>query len=79
MSRNMRRSQPVFKYLLRLPDGQPPDPALLVPAVPTWAVGDVMTVGRGEQLRVIAITTSRMRSSSSRGIGAIFTVEPVVA
>ena len=25
----------VFKYLLRLPDGEPPDPAMLVTAVPT--------------------------------------------
>jgi hypothetical protein len=45
----------VFKYLLRLPDGQPPDPAFLVTAVPTWSVGDVITVGRGEQMRVVAI------------------------
>jgi hypothetical protein len=45
----------VFRYLLRLPDGEPPDPAMLVTAVPTWAVGDVMTVERGKQFRVIAI------------------------
>jgi hypothetical protein len=31
------------------------DPAMLVTAVPTWSVGDVITVGRDEQLRVIAI------------------------
>ena len=45
----------MFRFLLRLPDGQPPDPAVLVTAVPNWSVGDVITVGRGEQLRVVAI------------------------
>jgi hypothetical protein len=45
----------MFKYLLRLPDGQPPDPAILVTAVPTLSVGDVITVGVGVQLRVVAI------------------------
>jgi hypothetical protein len=40
--------------MLRLPDGQPPDPAILVIAVSTRAIGDVITFGRGEQLRVVA-------------------------
>ena len=45
----------MFRYLLRLPDGEPPDPAVLVTAVPTWSVGDVITVGAGVQFRVVAI------------------------
>ena len=45
----------MFKYLLRLPDGEPPDPAMFVTAVPTWSVGDIVTVGRREQFRVVAI------------------------
>jgi hypothetical protein len=47
----------MFKYLHRLPDSQPADPAILVTAVPTWSVGDVITVGVGVgvQLRVVAI------------------------
>ena len=40
----------MFEYLLRLPDGQPPDPAMLMTSVPTWSVGDVITVGRAEQI-----------------------------
>jgi hypothetical protein len=34
----------VFKYLLRLPDGQPPDPAMLVTAIPNWSVRDDIVV-----------------------------------
>jgi hypothetical protein len=40
--------------VLKLPDGAPPDPAVLVTAVPTWSVGDLITLGRGKQLRVAA-------------------------
>ena len=56
----------MFKYLLRLPDGEPPDPAMLVTAVPTWSVGDVITIGGGKQLRVVAIDDFPTRSSSSK-------------
>ena len=73
----MRGSQPVFKYLLQLPDGEPPDPAMLVTAVPTWAVGDVITVGRDNQLRVIAIDDFPHAELVEQGVGAIFKVEPV--
>jgi hypothetical protein len=27
----------VFRFLLKLPDGEPPNPAVLVTAVPTWS------------------------------------------
>jgi hypothetical protein len=53
--RRRSQSRRVFRSLLKLPDGDPPDPAVLMTAVPTWSVGDVITVGRGEQLRVVAI------------------------
>jgi hypothetical protein len=67
----------VFKYLLQLPDGQPPNPAMLVTAVPTWAVGDVMTVERGKQFRVIAIDDFPHAGLVEQDVRAIFTVEPV--
>jgi len=51
----VRGSLAVFKYLLVLPDGQAPNPALLVTAVPTWSIGDVITVSRDEQMRVVGI------------------------
>ena len=67
----------MFRYLLRLPDGQPPDPAMFVTAVPTWAVGDVITVSRGEQLRVVAIDDFPHAELVEQDVRAIFTAEPV--
>ena len=55
----------MFRYLLRLPDDQQPEPAMLVTAVPNWSVGDVITVGRGDQLRVIARTCAPVASTAS--------------
>ena len=60
-----------------LPDGQPPDPAMLVTAVPNWSVGDVITVGRNKQLRVIAIDDFPHAELVEQDVRAIFTVEPV--
>ena len=67
----------MFKYLLQLPDGAPPDPAMLVTAVPMWAVGDVMTVERGKRFRVIAIDDFSHAELVEQDVRAIFTVEPV--
>jgi hypothetical protein len=69
----------VFRYLLSPPDGQPPDPAILVTSEPSWSVGDVITVGRGEQLRVVAIDDFPHAELVEHDVRAIFTVEPVVA
>jgi hypothetical protein len=41
----------VFRFLLRLEDGEPPDPAVFVAAVPNWAVGETIMLGHGERLR----------------------------
>jgi hypothetical protein len=62
---------------LKLPDGQPPDPAMLVTAVPNWSVGDVITVGRENHCASSRSTTSRMRTLVEQDVRAIFTVEPV--
>jgi len=68
----------MFRFLLKLPDGQPPDPAMLVTAVPNWSVGDVITVGRENQLRVIAIDDfPACGPLVEQDVRAIFTVEPV--
>jgi hypothetical protein len=56
---------------------RPPDPAILVTAVPTWSVCDVITVGPCEQLRVVAIDDFPHAEPIEQGIGAIFIVEPV--
>ena len=67
----------MFKYRLQLPDGQPPDPPMLVTAVPNWSVGDVMTVERGKQFRVIAIDDFPHAELVEQDVRVIFTVEPV--
>jgi hypothetical protein len=50
---------------------------MLVTAVPTWAVGDVMTVERSKQFRVIAIDDFPHAELVEQDLRAIFTVEPV--
>ena len=66
----------VFRYLLRLPDGEPPDPAPLVTAVPNWSVGDVITVDRGKQFRVVAIDDFPHAELVEQDVRAIFRVKP---
>jgi hypothetical protein len=48
-----------------------------VTAVPTWSVGDVITVGSCEQLRVVAIDDFPHAELVEHDVRAIFTVEPV--
>ena len=50
---------------------------MLVTAVPTWSVGDVIMIGRGEQLRVVAIDDFPHAELVEHDVRAIFTVEPV--
>jgi hypothetical protein len=47
----------VFKFLLRLENGEPSDPAVLVAAVPNWTVGETFSTGRGDEWRILAIDT----------------------
>jgi hypothetical protein len=47
-----------------------------VTAVPTWSVGDVITVGRGEQFRVVAIDDFPHAELGEHDLRAIFTIEP---
>jgi hypothetical protein len=47
-----------------------------VTAVPTWSIGDVITVGRGDQLRVVAIDDFPHAELVEQDGRAIFTVEP---
>jgi hypothetical protein len=61
--------------MLKLPDDEPPDPAVLVTAVPTWSIGDVITVGRGEQLRVVAIDDFPHAELVEHDVRGIFTVD----
>ena len=58
----------MFRYLLRLPDGVPNDPAGFVSAIPNWAVGEVITLGAGQQLRVLANRDGDRRRTDRRGL-----------
>jgi hypothetical protein len=44
-----------FKYLLVLPDGEPHDTCRLRHAIPNWEVGEVLTLGDGQRLRIAHI------------------------
>jgi hypothetical protein len=67
----------VFKFLLRLEDGEPYDPAVFVTVIPSWSVGETFSTGRGHELRISRSTPKSTTSSSERGINAVFTIEPV--
>ena len=67
----------MFKFLLRLEDGEPNDPAVLVTAVPNWTVGETFSTGRGHEWRILAIDTNIDDELVERGINAGFTVEQI--
>jgi hypothetical protein len=64
-----------FKFLLRLDDGEPPDPAVFVTAVPNWTIGETFSTGRGDEWRILAIDTDD--ELVDQGINAVFTVEQI--
>ena len=47
----------VFKFLLKLEDGEPNDPAVYVSAVPNYAEGETFLLGEGHRLRILRIDT----------------------
>jgi hypothetical protein len=67
----------MFRFLLRLEDGEPPDPAVLLTAVPNWTVGETFATGRGHEWRILAIDTDIDDELVERGINAVFTVEQI--
>jgi hypothetical protein len=67
----------VFRFPLRLENGEPNSPAVLVTAVPNWTVGETFSTGRGHEWRILAIDTAIDDELVARGINSVFTVEPV--
>jgi hypothetical protein len=65
----------VFRFLLRLADGDPNDPPALVTAVPNWTVGDTFLTGRGDEWRILAIETEIDDELVEEGFNGVFTVE----
>jgi len=66
----------MFRYLLLLPDGEPNDPAVYVTGIPNWSVDEVIMLGNGERVRVIAIADQISDELVSSGLNGVFTVEP---
>jgi hypothetical protein len=71
----------VFKYLLIDPDGQPPDPAAFVTAVPNWSVSETFLVAGLKEFRIVGINNDvdeeGLEELYDRGINGIWMVEPV--
>jgi hypothetical protein len=59
-----------FYFRLELEDGTPADPPTLYTAVPSWARGDTIPLGRDRALRVVKIRTDAAGE-------AVLVVEPV--
>ena len=71
----------MFKYLLAVPDGQPPDPAAFVTAIPNCTVGETFMVARGKQFRILGINddidVDGLEELYERDFHGIWVVEPV--
>ena len=65
----------MFKFLLRLEDGELNDPAVPVTAVPNWTVGETFLTGH--EWRILTIDTNIDDELVERGINAVFTVEQI--
>jgi hypothetical protein len=50
-----------------------------VSAIPNWQPGEVVSLGQGERLRILAIDTDISDELVEGGINAVFTVEPTEA
>jgi hypothetical protein len=53
--RPQERSRRMPTFELRLADGTPADPSTVSVNAPTWNVGDVIPLGPGRGLRVVAV------------------------
>jgi hypothetical protein len=66
----------MFRFLLRLPDGEPHDPPALVTAVPNWGIGEVITFGAGDQARIVATESEIADELIAQGFNGMLTIEP---
>jgi len=66
----------MFRYLLVMPDGEPNDPAVFITMVPNWTIGEVITLGAGDQLRLVEMDDEIAGELVARGFTGVLTVEP---
>jgi hypothetical protein len=76
-SLTMRRSQQMFRFLLRFADGEPVDPPDFLVGVPNWSVGETFTVSSGQMFRILEIDAELPDELVEQGFNAIFYVEPL--
>lgn len=63
-----------FKFLLRLEDGEPNDPAVFVTVIPSWNEGASLVTAH-QRVRILAIDFDLDDELFEEGINAVFTVE----
>jgi hypothetical protein len=66
----------LFRFLLRLPDGDPADPPAFITAVPNWELDDVFSTGDGSRWRLLAIEPELDPELEEQGFNGIWIVEP---
>jgi hypothetical protein len=66
----------MFKFLLKLENGEPPDPAVFVTVIPSWSVGETFLVTAHQRLRILAQDFDLADELAEKGVNAVFTVEP---
>lgn len=67
----------MFRFLLRLADGEPCDPPAFVTVVPTWHVGDEFLITPDTKLRILEIDAEIDEQLVEQGFNGIWYVEPV--
>jgi hypothetical protein len=65
----------VFRFLLRLPDGDPPDPPVFITAVPNWDIDEVFQTGDGSRWRILRMEIDP--ELEEQGFNGVWFVEPV--
>ena len=63
----------MFRFLLRLQDGERNDPAVFVTVIPAWTVGETSLVAAHQRLRIVAVDFDLSDELVDRGINAVFT------
>jgi hypothetical protein len=65
----------VFRFLLKLADGEPYDSAVFVTVIPSWTVGEEFLVTAHQRLRILAVDFDLDDELFERGFNAVWTVE----
>jgi hypothetical protein len=65
-------NEAMFRFLLKLEDGEPHDPAVFVTVVPNWTVGETFLLGDGERFRILAIDADIVDELIEQGFNAVF-------